>query len=428
MAKLDDYKCYNDDWQRTNPDLVLHLPVEEPLSAEHVDHILVEKTHQGNLLAIWTMAVKPRALGVFYARSEDNGLTFSEPMMIDGPRGKPGQDCSFGFPVVSKNGRIYCFYNFSPGIGEGRINAILMCKYSDDDGRTWIGDNTQIPYRRSKFDHPDPKVLSRCIIWQKPIRDAQDRPVAPLTRSTSDFVVNGSDASHMGGTSPFLECRCEFVRFDNIDDEPEPLDVELTWLPDDENLVSVPVTFEPQASSGITFCQEPGLVLLPDKRLFTVMRTANGNIWYTISDDNGHSWRQTEVLRYRDDGNEVLNPIAPTPLFKLENGKFLIFLQNHDGFGHGGMGPLDLNARRPQFISVGEFRKDAHQPIWFSKPLLLFDTQRVGIYPFNLRWLSMYSSLTESNGQRTLWYSDRKMFALGKYITDDMIGHLAVPQ
>ena len=35
--------------------------------------------------------------------------------------------------------------------------------------------------------------------------------------------------------------------------------------------------------------------------------------------------------------------------------------------------------------------------------------------------LSMYASLTELNGERIFWYSDRKIFGLGRYITDEML-------
>ena len=138
---------------------------------------------------------------------------------------------------------------------------------------------------------------------------------------------------------------------------PDPKDLKLTWLPDDEDLIPVLVSFEPHRSKGYSFSQEPGLVLLPDGRLFTAMRTANGQVWYTVSDDHGHSWRETEILRFKDGGDPVLNPIAPTPIFRLEDGRYILFHQNHDGFGYGGRGPLDLNSRRPQFLSVGEFRE-----------------------------------------------------------------------
>jgi len=262
-------------------------------------------------------------------------------------------------------------------------------------------------------------VLSRAIVWQKPIRDSKGRPIAGLTRSTAMAVRPLSKENNLG------ECRCKFIRFDNIDIGPDPKDLKVTFLPDYDDLIWVPATFEPEASQSYTFCQEPGLVLLPDNRLFTTMRTANGQIWYSVSDDDGHSWRPTEVLRFRDGGDPMLNPVAPTPIFRFADGRYLLFLQNHDGYG--GRGPLGLNSRRPQFMAVGEYRENAHQPVWFSEPLLFYDTQNVGVHPFFMKWLSMYASLTEDKGKRIFWYTDRKTFALGRYITDDMLAPLTVP-
>ena len=314
---------------------------------------------------------------------------------------------------MSKSGRIYVFYNFAPGVGEGFINAMMHCKASDDDGHTWIDGGVDIPYRRNpKYDRPDSNVLSRCIVWKKPIRDAKGRQIVPLTRSTASYVKPPSKDRN------FLECRCEFIRYDNIDDGPEPRDVEMTFLPDNDDLVWVPVTFDPDKLAGYTFCQEPGIVLLPDGRLFAAMRTANGQIWYTVSDDDGHSFRRTKMLRFKDDGNLMLNPVVPSPMFRLNDGRFLLFMQNHNGYGYGGHGPLDLNSRRPQFFVIGEFRADAHQPVWFSEPKLIFDTHNVGVFPHYWKWLSMYASLTEHNGKRIFWYADRKIFVLGRYITD----------
>ena len=218
------------------------------------------------------------------------------------------------------------------------------------------------------------------------------------------------------------------MRFDNIDEGPHPRDVELTWLQDDDTIIEVPATYEPSASEGLKFCFEPALTLLPDGRLLTVLRTGNGNIWYTVSEDDGLTWRETEVLRYRDGGDPVLNPDAPAPIYGLEDGRYLLFLQNHDGYGYGGNGPFDLNSRRPQFLAVGEYRPDAHQPVWFSEPLLFADTHNVGIFPLYMKWLSMYASLTERDGQRIFWYVDRKLFGLGRYITDEMLAGLTVPK
>ncbi|MXZ34552.1 MAG: hypothetical protein F4Z21_04670 [Acidobacteria bacterium] len=417
--------CYTSDWKRTEPDLVLYLPEDPPYASEANDHVLVEVTPGGDLLAIWTLATKEGAHDnrVVYARSKDDGVTWTRPQPIAAPE-KLGTYCNFGWPVVSKSGRIYVFYNFAPGIGEGFINAVMCCKFSDDDGYTWQDAGIDMPYKRNrKYDHPGPDVLSRCIVWQKPIRDAKDRPVVPLTRSTAAYVKPFSKDKNLG------ECRCEFIRYENIDEGPHPRDLELTYLPEDEDLIWVPCTFEPEKSQGYTFCQEPGTVLLPDGRLFAAMRTANGQVWYTVSDDaEARTWRKAEMLRYRDGGKPVENPVSPTPMFRLSDGRFLLFIQNHDGTGYGGKGPLDLNARRPQFFVVGEYRPKAHQPVWFSRPKMIFDTHATGVFPKFWKWLSMYASFTEHRGKRILWYADRKIFVLGRHITDEMLADMTVPR
>ena len=203
-AGTGDPVCYTSDWKRTRPDLVLYLPKEPPYASEASDHVLVEVTPGGDLLAIWTLATKEGAhdYRVVYARSKDNGVTWTPPQTIAAPE-RPGTYCNFGWPVVSKSGRIYVFYNFAPGIGEGFINALMRCKFSDDDGYTWQDAGIDMPYKRNpKYDHPGPDVLSRCIVWQKPIRDAKDRPVVPLTRSTAAYVKPFSKDKNLG------ECRC----------------------------------------------------------------------------------------------------------------------------------------------------------------------------------------------------------------------------
>ena len=124
----------------------------------------------------------------------------------------------------------------------------------------------------------------------------------------------------------------------------------------------------------------------------------------------------------------MLNPPSPCPIYRLQDGRYLLFLQNHNGYGYGSKGPMDQDSRRPQFLALGEFRPDAYQPIWFSEPYFLCDTNKVGVFPHYRKWLSMYASLTERDGERILWYTDRKAFALGRYTNDSMLVNLSVPE
>ena len=169
------------------------------------------------------------------------------------------------------------------------------------------------------------------------------------------------------------------------------------------------------------------MALLPDGRLWMNMRTVTGRIWYTVSDDHGHHWRPPEVLRYQDEGAEILHPKSPEPIYRLQDGRYLLFYHNRDGHDQGDTGPWDMEARRPVWIAVGAFRPGARQPLWFSEPQLLMDTQRVKAGVTALTWLTMYASLTEVEGERVSWYADRKQFVLGRRITDDMLADMAVP-
>ena len=125
----------------------------------------------------------------------------------------------------------------------------------------------------------------------------------------------------------------------------------------------------------MSVAQEPCVVLLPDGRLLVAMRTMAGAIWYSVSDDDGATWRKPEPLRYRDDGDPIPQPLAPAPIYPLADGRFLLVFHNNDGT-RGGYSQWKTKwtvnqanyLRNPAFIAVGEFRPKAHQPIWFSAP------------------------------------------------------------
>ena len=185
----------------------------------------------------------------------------------------------------------------------------------------------------------------------------------------------------MGGNRNHLDTHSELMRFDNIDEGP-----------DEEGTIAVSPAIEPDASRGYSLAEEPAIVLLPDGRLWMNMRTVWGSMWYTVSDDDGHSWRPTEPMLYRD----------------------------------GDTGPWDMEAWRPVCIAVGQFRPGAHQPIWFSQAKLLMDTQRVRVGTQKRMTMAMYSSLTEREGERIVWYADRKQFVVGKEIPDEMLAHMTV--
>ena len=418
--------CYTDDWKRTNPDYAVYLQEAPGERDEYSDHIHVFYTPGGDLMCMWTQGSHESSpdLRVVCSRSRDGGKTWSPILAIDEPKYK-NMVPALGFPLISRTGRMYCLYNQHLGYGDGGLySGPLRVKYSDDDGHTWVASGVDLPWRRTRFDHPDPKVHPSGIIWQQPIRDAQDRVMVGFTRWSSRMAY----PRPIGGNRNHSDSGIEFMRFENVDEGPHPRDLKITWLPDEAGTVRVSPNIEPEHSRGYSLAQEPGLVLLPDGRLFTTMRTVTGYIWYTVSDDHGHSWRPTQPMRYRDNGAKVEHPKSPEPLYRLADGRFLFFFHNHSGYRDGATGPWDMDARRPVYITVGEFRPQAEQPLWFSEPKFLFDTQKVTCGVTRLWWLAMYASLTERGGQRTFWYADRKQFVLGKNITDEMLAGMKAPE
>ena len=75
MGGTSERLCYTDDWKRTRPDRVVYLPRTPRGSDGYGDHLLVDRTPGGDLLAMWTQS---RFEGspdtrVVYSRSELRG-------------------------------------------------------------------------------------------------------------------------------------------------------------------------------------------------------------------------------------------------------------------------------------------------------------------------------------------------------------------
>ena len=204
---------------------------------------------------------------------------------------------------------------------------------------------------RNRFDNPDPRVPKNWIVWQKPIRDRKGRWLAGYTQCTSKSLLPPEIAKRWYQT----ESRCQFMRFENLDEGPAPENLRITWLPEDESGLEVthPTTGRPAAS-------EPGV---------------------GIRNQREANWKS-----------------------------------NHLNY-----------IRHPAFIAIGEFRPTARQPISFSAPKQILDTQGVIIGPKKTAEIATYTSLTEWRGRRTLWYPDRKYYLLGKYLPDDLLADMCAP-
>lgn len=410
------------DWRRSSPDIVVYLPKGAGLNDTDNEHFLVYQAPLSDeLITIWTQSsCEGRGDNhLVIARSPD-GRTWSDPVRIAGtsPAGSEKQ-ASWGFLVVSDAGRIYCFYtretdrfdNSRQGCGT------MGCLTSDDNGHSWVP-HEDIPMPRNRFDHPDPEVPKNWIVWQKPIRDSHGRWLAGYTQCTSKDVYPFPEGWWT------IDSRSAFMRFENIDAGPAPRDLVISWLPGNCEGLEVPHRDYPDMSTA----QEPSIVLLPDGRLFTAMRTMEGHIWYSVSEDDGGTWRVPEVLRRCDGGAPLRHPLSCCPIYPAGEGIYMLLFHDNEGtVGEHSQFSRDWRVnhlnfiRNPMFACVGRYTPDARQPIRFSDPELFLDTDGISIGPKGTAEIATYTSMTVFHGERVLWYPDRKYYLLGRIISDDWI-------
>jgi hypothetical protein len=324
---------------------------------------------------------------------------------------------SWGFPLVSKSGRIYVIYNRHMGVDDifthttGRMEGI----YSDDSGVHWSeGQTIRMP--RTRWDNPDPAVPANWIVWQKPLRVSGDKYYSGFTRWVSPAVRPPAPIRVWWAEASVVS----FMRFGNLDQDPQPKDLEITYLHNEEDALKVGLIGHPEVSVA----QEPSIVPLPDGRLFCVMRTTTGHPYFTISTNQGLTWSKPSPLRQNDKRLPLLHPCSPCPIYQVAEGEYIFLFHNHDGH-FGGWGPMDWNwHRRPIWLARGLFRPESAQPVCFSEPVFLMDDDGVPILRGDL---AMYASVTHDGDGLVLWYPERKFFLLGKKITREYLSTMEVP-
>lgn len=420
--------------QLTHPDYLVYVPSStDPMALDSTnEHFLVFDGPDGSLMTIWTQSWQDPATNhavnhTMFARSEDEGQTWSPPKQIAGPkdRGDPTFMTSWAFPMVSRLGRIYVIYNAHKGVaGWVRFHTGSMAGItSDDNGVTWSAPQ-EIPIPVSPYDDPEAKIQPEWIVWQKPMRDLSGGYFVGFSHWINRAAAGLKEVANWTQ----IESVIEFIRFTNIDQNPEPCDLDVRYSAP-EKALRAPSRGNPLVSVA----QEPSLIRLPDQRLFCVLRSGSGYIWWSQSHDDGATWCSPRPLLDRDFGRPLLNPVASDPIYPLSDGRFILFYHNNPGgLAAGGMN--DALPREPVFAALGEFRPNAEQPVWFSPPKLFISTG--GICPDGVKrnsmgyphsHLSLYTSFTNRNGVDVLWYPENKFYLLGKRITPEWLFGLAVP-
>jgi hypothetical protein len=415
---------------RSKPDYVVYVPgsYDGSTSDSHNEHFLIFDAPDNSLMAVWTQSAGGpgrQQNRIMLSRSDDDGVSWSPPKRLVGPAGPedPPNMASWAFPMVSKSGRIYVLYNQNQGnsgwikMHTGTMDGV----YSDDNGSTWSKPQT-VPMPRSPYDDADTNIPPEWIVWQNPMRDLRGRSFVGYTRWVAEAKARYGKRE-LPGDWTWIESVCEFMRFENVDDDPKPEDLRLSFSAWGDKALRVPHWKDPLLS----LAQEPSLVRLPDNRLFCVMRTNSGYIWYSVSDDDGYTWCNPRPLLRSDHGDPILQPVSCCPIYQLADGRYVLLHHNNRG-DIGARPPNTARPRRPAFIALGEFRSGADQPMWFSESKEFIDT---GGYATNGEkgdsQIGVYTSFTSRDGNNVLWYPDRKCFLLGKRITDEFLADLKVP-
>jgi len=419
--------------QRSKPDYITFVPRHYAASFHdnQNEHFLVFEGPGGKLMAVWTQNVgRPGYVNrIVFSDSPDGGRTWTPPAHVAGPR--TGEDAepmaSWAFPMVSRSGRIYVLYNQNDGtqgwikMHTGRMDGV----YSDDGGKTWSGPQT-VSMPASPFDDPAGKSPPEWIVWQNPVRDLQGRYFVGYTHWLHpERALLKEDADVWSK----IESVVSFMRFLNVDADPEVRDLEITWSAWGDRALRVPHYLHPLLSVA----QEPSIVRLPDDRLFCTMRTNSGYIWYSVSADDGQTWCNPRPLLRKDHGRPILQPVACCPIYALPDGRYVLL--HHNNRGQVGPPEMTWSPRRPAFIALGEFRPTADQPIWFSESKVFMDND--GYRPDGTRQgdgrpstmtfdIGVYSSFTSRNGENVLWHPDRKFFLVGKKIVPEFLADLTV--
>lgn len=400
----------------SKPDLQVYIPGRDHGAGQTNQHFLVVPTVKGNFLAFWTTATRENDPDqrVVMSRSDDRGKTWTSPRCLAGAEtGASARMASWGFPfVVPGTGRVYLFWNQNVGITDARedTTGALAYRWSDDEGATW-SDNHTLTIRKSAISNPEPGSPPNWVTYQVPIITPAGDVLVGFTRWASTRV------QPEGGLFD-RDSELWFLRFDNILSETDGAKLKVTTLPDGDHGVRVPRPDKPKVSVA----QEPSVQPLSGGRLITVMRTRTGFAWFALSSDGGHSWSEARPLRYRPGGDPVRQPLASCPLYRLQDGRYLLIFHNNSGDANGGQGVADSRrVRRPVYVIVGRENGDPNDPITFDPPRLLADNGGVPAGVSEHTQIGTYPSLFEFDGKVYFWYPDRKHYLLGKILGADLL-------
>ncbi len=387
---------YKEQMGVTNPEYVVFVPKVDVdvVGDTYNDHFLVfDKPGETTQFALWTQATLEGDLDhhIVFSKSMDKGKTWSEPIILAGtPNVKSLKPiASWGFPLVTKSGRIYVIYN---QYVEEKVNVtrqhtgLMMGVYSDDNGDTWSKPE-EITMPRTINDNKDTSIPSEWVVWQKPQRLAKN----------NKYIV-GLNRYNVAERHNVFVTGTEFIQFENIDKNPKVKNIEISYFMTGDNVLRYNEK-----------CEESTIVKLPDGRLFALFRTMSGHPVWSVSKDLGETWSSPKPLKDKN-GKIYEHPLSPCPMYDWKgngaaSGYYFAMIHNAPSFPDNPWRP-----RGPLYLLPGRFVPDCEQPIQFGEAKL---------FASRPDFQSFYTSTTVVDGKLVLWYPDLKFFLLGRTIGEE---------
>lgn len=265
-------------------------------------------------------------------RSQDRGRTWSEMVDIEPP---DGREASWVMPFLTPYGRIYAFYTFNrdnlrrmatdPGHDWCGLRVdtlgVYAYRWSDDGGRTWSSERGEVPLPLSAIDRANPYGGDVRFFW------GVGKPILHCGTMYFGFA-------RVGGFGHGFMARSEgaLVASDNIATERDPARLRFRVLPDGD--VGLRAPCGPRA-------EETCVAGLSDGSLFCTYRGVDGFLMHGYSRDGGRSFA-TGYATYRPGGRRLKHPIACPPVWRLRDGRFLLWFHNHGGRWYEGRNPVWL--------------------------------------------------------------------------------------
>ena len=344
-------------------------------SEGYADQPYIVKTDDGAWLCVMTTGKGVEGAGgqhMVSMRSTDQGRTWSERVPVEP---SSGPEASYAVLLKVPYGRIYCFYNHNtdrvPEVKREdkgvytRVDSLghYVFKYSDDHGRTWSAQRTDIPMREFDCDRNNVYGGKLKFFWNV------GRPL--ILGDSALCVIHKVGAM---GAGFFAQSEGAFLKSANLLTERDPAKITFATLPEGTVGLRTP-------PGGGRVSEEQSVVPLSDGSLYCVYRTIDGWPACSYSRDGARTWSTPAYASYTPGGKRVKHPRAANFVWRCSNGKFLYWFHNHGGSfvgdlganGKDGRSPYD--DRNPAWLMAGsEVSTPQGRMIEWSQPeILLYD-------------------------------------------------------